>query len=318
MWLSCGLVGAMVFGVGTAGLRAAPRAAHVFIVSVDGGKPAVIAQSSMPVLQRLVGEGSSTWGASTVFPSLTLPSHASMLTGVVPSKHKMLWNSWEPSAGVVEVPTVFSEAKQAGYSTAMFAGKEKFLHLVRMGSVDHFSYNREQSHEMVKPIVGTDQLERSTSVSARIVAADAAGYIRAKKPNLCFIHLTDADDAGHDHGWGSPQQKQALEEVDAALGLVIKAIEESGMARDSVIIVTADHGGHGRDHGLNIPEDMRIPWIAWGAGVRRGVAITEPVSTCDTAATALWLLGVAPPDSFDGRPVLAAFEVKSPMQVRTP
>jgi predicted AlkP superfamily pyrophosphatase or phosphodiesterase len=88
-------------------LLVSPRAKHVFIVSIDGGKPAVIAQSAMPVLKRLAEEGACTWAASTIYPSLTLPSHTSMLTGVGPDKHHVLWNSWKPRKGVVGVPTIF-------------------------------------------------------------------------------------------------------------------------------------------------------------------------------------------------------------------
>jgi len=66
---------------------AGPRAEHVFIISIDGGKPAVIAKSRMPVLQKLVAEGAHTWAASTIFPSKTLPSHTSMLTGRYPHEH---------------------------------------------------------------------------------------------------------------------------------------------------------------------------------------------------------------------------------------
>ena len=61
-------------------LSAAPRTEHVFIISIDGGKPAVIAQSAMPVLNRLVREGACSWTATTIYPSITLPSHTSMLT----------------------------------------------------------------------------------------------------------------------------------------------------------------------------------------------------------------------------------------------
>src|SRR5262249_1542295 len=158
-----------------------------------------------------------------------------------------------------------------------------------------------------KPIAGTDEVERSISVSARIVAEDASRYIRANKPNLCFIHLTDPDDAGHEHGWGSPEQKRAFAEVDAALGVILKAIEDADIVKESVLIITADHGGHGRKHGLNIPDDMTIPWIVWGKGVKRGITINGPVTTCDTTPTTLWLLGVRLPDGLDGKVLFNAF-----------
>jgi predicted AlkP superfamily pyrophosphatase or phosphodiesterase len=287
-----------------------PHAEHVFIISIDGGKPAVIAQSEMPILKRLAAEGACTWTARTIFPSVTLPSHTSMLTGVGPAKHHVLWNTWQPRKGTVGVPTIFAEAKKAGHSTAMFVGKEKFRHLLQPGTVDAFAFDREQSSEVTKSVTGSAKPETSSTVAARIVAKRAARYIVEKKPNLCFIHFTDPDDAGHKYGWGSPEQRQAFGDVDAALGEVLQAIEAAHISDRSVLIVTADHGGHGKTHGLNTPEDMTIPWIAWGQGVKRNFAITAPVNTYDTAATALWLLALPRPASYDGRPVASAFAWK--------
>ena len=93
---------------------AAPRAEHVFIISLDGGKPAAIEQSQMPVLKRLVAEGAHTWTATTIYPSITLPAHTSMLTGVGPDKHHILWNGWVPSRGVVTCPDRLFRSQAGG------------------------------------------------------------------------------------------------------------------------------------------------------------------------------------------------------------
>ena len=268
-------------------VSAEKRAEHVFIVSLDGGKPAVIQQSKMPVLEQLVAEGAHTWVATTTFPSITLPSHTSMLTGVGPAKHKILWNDWVPGAGVVSVPTVFSEAKKAGLTTAMFVAKEKFRHLVQPGTVDKLEFNLGTSAE---------------------AAPAAAAYIVEKHPHVCFIHFNDADAAGHKFGWGSSEQTKAFADIDTALAVILKAIRETGLAGASVVIITADHGGHDTSHGTNSPDDMQIPWIVWGKGVKKHFTITAPVTTCDTAATALWLLDVPRPADLDGHPVTSAFE----------
>ena len=176
----------------------------------------------------------------------------------------------------------------------MFVGKEKFRHLLQPGTVDEFEF-------------GTAEQKKSSAVVSRIVAKGAARFIRENKPNLCFIHFTDPDNTGHKYGWGSPQQIKAFSEVDAALAEIVKAIEAAGISQESVVIITADHGGHGKTHGGKTPADMQIPWVAWGKNVKRGLTITEPVMTCDTAATALWLLGVPVPKAFDGKPVICAF-----------
>jgi predicted AlkP superfamily pyrophosphatase or phosphodiesterase len=286
---------------------AAPRVNHIFIVSIDGGKPSVIARSDMPVLKKLAAEGAFTWKATTIYPPVTLPSHTSMLTGLGPETHHVLWNEYEPEKGVVQVPTVFSIAKQAGFSTAMFVGKEKFRHLVVPGSVDEFSFNQAAAGERQKKMANEFGIMDEWTVLAKTVSSDASNYIVQKKPNLCFIHFTDTDDAGHQYGWGSYEQRKAFADVDAALGVVLDAIRQAGIADDTVIIVTADHGGHLDTHGWNTPADMTIPWVIWGKGAKKNFKIPGRVHIYDTAATALWLFGLSCPDCL-GKPVTSAFE----------
>ena len=263
------------------------RANHVFIVSFDGGKPSVMRESSMPTLFSMVEEGALTWTAQTVKPSITLVSHTSMLTGVQPEKHKISWNDWFPERGLVKVPTVFSVARKKGLKTALFAGKEKFKHLEVPQSLDKFAV---------------------PGYYSKTVAAEAAAYIVQEKPNLCFIHFADSDGAGHEFGWGSKEQKQSFADEDAALRVLRAAVRKAGLESRSTFILSADHGGHDKTHGTDSPEDMTIPWIAWGASVKPKFWIQDKVNTCDTAATALWLLGIPVPSNWDGKPVVNAFK----------
>jgi arylsulfatase A-like enzyme len=73
------------------------------------------------------------------------------------------------------------------------------------------------------------------------------------------------------------------------------------------IIVQSDHGGHDRGHGTEMPEDMTIPWLAAGPGIRSGHPITAQVSLLDTAPTVARLLGVTPPREWEGRVVEEIF-----------
>jgi predicted AlkP superfamily pyrophosphatase or phosphodiesterase len=264
----------------------AASASHVFIVSFDGGKPSVIRDSAMPVFKHMQRQGARTSKAFTVVPSITLVAHTSMLTGVQPNKHLIDWNEWQSAKGLVQVPTIFALAKAKGLTTGLIAGKEKFKHLNSPNSLDFFS---------------------AGDASALVVANTTAKFILAKKPNLTFIHFADSDNAGHRFGWGSDEQKRAFADQDAALNILRGAIVKAGIEKDSLIIVTADHGGHGYSHGSTSLEDMHIPWVAWGKGVKPGV-LKSRVDIFDTAATALWLLGVPIPAEFDGKPVKAAFQ----------
>jgi predicted AlkP superfamily pyrophosphatase or phosphodiesterase len=285
-----------------------PRTEHVFIVSIDGGKPAVMRQSQMPVLNQLIREGACDWNAQTIVPPITLPAHTSMLTGVPMAQHGLTWNDWKPTNGLVQVPTIFSAVKKTGLSTALFAGKEKFRHLLLPGTVDKFYYDASNAVIILKSDNGGEVYRKEGCIAALVVASNAANYIVRHKPNLCFIHFADPDSVGHKFGWDSPEQIKAYGEADQALGVVIAAIKQADIAKRSVVIVTADHGGHDKGHGKNIPEDMTIPWIAWGGGVKKHFTITNAVNTCDTAATALWLLDAQPLVKMTGQPVTSAFE----------
>ncbi len=285
---------------------AAPRAEHVFIVSIDGGKPAVIAESEAPTLKQIAAEGAVTWQASTIFPSITLPSHTSMLTGVGPAKHLINWNNYMPIKGFVKVPTVFSllHGADANAVSGMFVGKVKFRHLWLKDSVSVFDFGGPQDST---PVPGTQEIEKDKK-TAQQVAQQAVPWIKEKKPRLTFIHFADVDTAGHKFGWHSPEQKEALKNADQALQQVWQGIKDAGIADTSVLLISADHGGHDKTHGLDIPDDMLIPWVAWGKGVKKNFTITEKVTTYDTAATALWLLDLPIPAEFDGKPVTSAFE----------
>jgi predicted AlkP superfamily pyrophosphatase or phosphodiesterase len=287
--------------------NAASRTEHVFIISIDGGASWAIQNAKMPVLKQVAREGACTWNAETLIPQ-TLPGHTSMLTGVGTDQHKIVWNSWIPSNGVVTFPTVFTAAKAAGLSTAMFAAKEKFQHLVQPGTVDYFDYSRAAAVVVLKSDSGGPDVRKEGVVSSRAVATNAAAYIVSHKPNLCFIHLADPDTVGHAFGWESSEERKAFAETDAAVEVILKAVRRAGIAKRSVILISADHGGHGKGHSKGTPQDMIIPWIASGQGVKKHFSIPESVHNSDVAATALWLLGVQPLRPLEGVPVVSAFK----------
>ena len=95
--------------------------------------------------------------------------------------------------------------------------------------------------------------------------------------------------------------------ADRAVGRLVAAADEEYGRDGYTLIVTSDHGGQGRGHGSDHALDTTIPWIARGAGVQAGGVLPTGVRTMDTAATALWLLGVPVPASWSGKAVEAAF-----------
>lgn len=273
--------------------------AHIILVSFDGARPDAVQLAAMPTLQNMAREGAATWTARSIVPPLTLPAHTSMLTGLGSEEHGVFWNEWIPAFGVLRFPTVFSLATSNGLLTAAFSGKDKLAYLFPTGSVSHISYPKPDQADYYR----TNHLQ-----GARQVAALAAAHFMAKRPHLMFVHFLDADLAGHFNGWLSPEYLAALGECDSALALLRGGIESIGVTR-TLFLLTADHGGSGLSHGVDRPEDMTIPWIVWGADVRRGHVLTNAITLPDTAATIAWRLGLRLPTNTIGQPVRAAFDL---------
>ena len=84
-----------------------------------------------------------------------------------------------------------------------------------------------------------------------------------------FVHFPSTDNVGHAIGWGTPQQLAAVETADKQLARVLAALDEAGVLGSTLIILTADHGGAGKEHGPDDPRARHIPWIAVGRGSKR-------------------------------------------------
>jgi hypothetical protein len=266
-----------------------PTSDRIVIISVDGLRPDGLLRAEIPRISELINGGASSFSAKTILPSGTLPAHASMVSGRCVSKHGILWNALIPSNGYLEGPTVFSIAKDAGLRTIMIVGKEKLVTLARPGTVDTFRY-----------VAGSDEQIVQTALEE-----SAAGF------GVLFVHLILPDFFGHSAGWMSPAYLGGIGRDDAAVGALVDGLRARGLLDNAFIILTADHGGHDQTHGTYQKEDMTIPWIIYGSGVLAGVPIDVPVSIMDTAATAVWGLGLTVPADWDGRPVVEAFGLKA-------
>jgi arylsulfatase A-like enzyme len=266
---------------------------HVIVVSIDGLRPDAITTFDAPTLQRLMREGSYTLSASTIDPSKTLPSHTSMLTGQPPEVHRVLWNNVATAdADSVDIPNIFGVARSHGYTTAAFFSKAKFHPLQVEGTLDYSQapggwFGRWSSEQTL---------------------ADVAAYLKSSQPNLLFVHLTDPDAAGHRSGWMTDVYGRAVVEADRAVGRLIALADDAYGRGNFSLIVTADHGGHGTNHGSDDPQDVTIPWIAWGQGVKQGTLTPWTIRTMDTAATVLWLLSIDEPSDWAGRPIVDAYQ----------
>ncbi|MCZ2127733.1 MAG: alkaline phosphatase family protein [Anaerolineales bacterium] len=262
----------------------APHARRVVILSIDGFRPDAIALAPMPFLTSLLTQSAYSLSAQTVYPSVTLISHVSMLSGQCPIKHKVDWNDYVPKNGYAQVTDLFDLVHAAGGQTVMYVGKEKLRQISEPQSVDVFQFIN----------------DRDLVIVADLIENFPADF------RLLFVHFPTADWMGHVYGWLSWQQLSVLRRADQALEQLVAELNQRGLLSETLFIISADHGGHDQLHGSSLPEDKTIPWIAFGADVRPA-QLTSPVSTVDTAATAAFALGLDLPAEWDGVPIYEAF-----------
>jgi predicted AlkP superfamily pyrophosphatase or phosphodiesterase len=257
---------------------------RVLILSIDGLRPDAISLAPMQNLQKLMQTSAYTLTAQTVYPSVTLISHASMLTGLCPSKHGVDWNDYIADNGIAGGTDLFDLAHAAGLETWMFVGKEKLKQITASTSLTGFVKGSDRDSEL------TDQLIEEFPADFGVL----------------FVHFATVDGMGHEYGWLSPEQLSVAFRADESLGRILAELEARNLRNETLVIITADHGGHDTTHGSSMPEDMTIPWFATGPGIRPG-PLTTTVHTMDTAATAAFALGLDIPSEWDGVPVYEAF-----------
>jgi predicted AlkP superfamily pyrophosphatase or phosphodiesterase len=261
-----------------------PSISRVLILSIDGFRPEAITMAPMPNLQELITRSAYSLNAQTIYPSSTLPAHSSMLSGMCPAKHGVTWNDYLPSKGYALGTDIFDLAHAAGLHTLMVVGKEKLRQISEPASIDYFEFIN----------------DRDTVIAQTVITLIPQGF------GLFFVHFPTPDFMGHEYGWLSPEQLSVLYRSDEALGTILATLDQAGMRQDTLLIISADHGGHNTSHGSSQIEDMTIPWIISGPGVKPG-PLTTAINTTDTAATAAWSLGLPLPEEWDGQPVLEAF-----------
>jgi predicted AlkP superfamily pyrophosphatase or phosphodiesterase len=256
----------------------------VLLISVDGMRPDALknVQAAQPILKK----GAVSLQATSVMPSVTLPCHITMFHSVDPDRHGTTTNTYMPQ--VRPVKGLCEVLKDAKKTCAMFYNWEQLRDMTRPGSLA-YSYMVKGRHE------DTPASAISTYRQANNMVTDAAiECLTTKAPDFAFLYLAFSDDAGHKWGWLSEQYYDALENSFQNIGRILAAVEG-----EYTVLITADHGGHDRTHGTDLPEDMRIPMMAIGEGFIPGGILPDP-NLKDLAPTICSLLGVAPDEEWEG------------------
>ncbi|MBI1852702.1 MAG: sulfatase [Planctomycetes bacterium] len=264
------------------------------------------ASAATPILDRLAREGARFERAYAVAP-LTLPSHASMLTGLYPNRHGLRDNGAAPLRR--EVPTFAAILHDRGYDTAAFVGGAPLDH--RFGLDRGFDLYDDAFGARAGSYSYPERSADRTTAAAldwlapRLAAKDAASF-------ALWVHYFDAHapyappPPFADRFRDSPYEGE-IAFVDAQLGRLIDAIEKAGRLDRTAIVVVADHGEglgeHGeRTHGcLLYDSTLRVPLIVRAPGRVAAASVrADRISGVDLLPTALALLDVPAPRDIDG------------------
>lgn len=252
----------------------------VILISIDGMRPDGFLSCGNPWIHTLMEKSYHTLDGQTVFPPVTIPCHMSLFHSVPAERHGMTTNIYMPM--VRPLNGLFEQIRAAGGYSAMYYGWEPLRDVARPGSLRWAEYVNAYTADSSDTVLTERALER----------------IRSDRPDFVFLYMVETDEkGGHDSCW---MGQTYLKIVSTAIENTRRVVEE--FADEYTIIVTADHGGHDRGHGLDIPEDMTIPMFYIGKQFAPGRF--SGGSILDIAPTIAHIMGVEVPREWEGKSIL--------------
>jgi predicted AlkP superfamily pyrophosphatase or phosphodiesterase len=246
-----------------------PKDRHVILISLDGFPSWLWHDPSLPApnLRKLAAEGATADAMTVSNPSITWINHTTLITGVNPRRHGVLFNGllvrhgnnlppkieqWVDKTELVQVPTLYDLGHDAGLTSA----EVDWVAITRAKTVD-WSFpelpNPEGPVEKELAAAGILTPEQCAwyggSGQGKNIAwrdttwTNAAIYLFKKhQPNLLLMHLLNTDAIHHMNGPGSFASFTALAYADRLVGDVVQAVKDSGLQDSTTLFVATDHG----------------------------------------------------------------------------
>jgi predicted AlkP superfamily pyrophosphatase or phosphodiesterase len=259
--------------------------APVVLISIDGMKPDYVLEADkhglkIPNLRRLVREGAYASGVRGVLPTVTYPSHTTMVTGVSPAKHGIVANTpfdpfsknlggWYWYAEDLQVPTLWDVASKAGMVTSSVNWPVTVGANITYNLVQYWRASTPDDQKLIRALSTRGLLNEveqalgpfpegsdETMEGDRRRAPINVYLIEKKKPRFHTCYFTGLDTEQHAHGPYSAQVFATLEKIDELVGQVRAAAERSGGGK-AVVCVVSDHGFYRTDKELNLNAAFR-------------------------------------------------------------
>eukprot|EP00906_Rhabdomonas_costata_P012572 RCo018105 len=259
----------------------------------------------------------STLTARTVYPPISAPAWASILTGMTPDQTGIVDNDWpnlNPSVftkaghvlrrlGSSRIPPLEDLSPPAAQHPCNFAGTHPTtcLHLAVANSPPEAWCAMFSCWPWVPRLMPSDVLHPQKFQAYTVLHLDPLVVKRfvsmtetvGTYPRVTFLHLNDIDTAGHNYHWGTPQYYKAMTQADTRLRAIGQALNARVMAHPEeriLLIIVSDHGGSGENHWRMLPSHMEVPialveYAAPHKERRRGFDVRPLTTVLDIAPT---------------------------------
>jgi predicted AlkP superfamily pyrophosphatase or phosphodiesterase len=238
----------------------------VVVVSIDGLMPTTYTTpgpAKVPTLRRLAADGAWASGVIGVLPSVTYPSHTSMITGVMPAQHGIVDNrifdpedrsrgGWHWYAEEIRVPTLPGAVRARGLrvgavSWPVTIGMDlDYLVPEYMPSPHPISLLLLRALSKPGDLLNAAEFDLDRRLSWPFTDRDrldlAIHILRRHRPHLLLLHMFESDSAQHDYGPETPEAYDALERLDGYIALLLRAADESGLGGRLNVAIVSDHG----------------------------------------------------------------------------
>ena len=290
----------------------------VILISIDGLKPEYVLAADahglkIPNLRSFVKDGTYSTGVHGVVPTVTYPSHTTILTGVSPAKHGIYANTtfdplrknnggWYWYAEDIKVPTLWDVAREAGLTTANVHWPVSVAARIDWNLPQYWRAGTADDRKLLRVFATPgllDALEKELGPYADGIdesiegdenrAKFAARLLELKHPDFATIYLTALDHEEHASGPFSPKANATLERIDATLGRILDAVRRTYNGR-AVVCVVSDHGFVSTSKALHLAvafraaglidfdaKDQIKSWKAsiWGAGGSEAIVLHD-------------------------------------------
>lgn len=277
-----------------------PRAKHVILIGLDAMSARGVQRAHTPNFNYMIENGAVSIKARCMRSTSSSQNWMSMVSGANLEMHGVTDNDWEPDNKIIEpsvknkkglFPTIFDDIK------------------AQRPDAKVYMFYEWTGQDRMYDISVADKAVTGLDYDQTINQAIDAFF--QDKPEFLFVSINQTDHVGHESGHESREYLDCITHFDNIIGRLVKRLQETNMLDETVLIITADHGGLGFSHGGDSEAEREIPIIMYGGSVTKGKVLEHTNLICDIAATVGGLLGVELPQECVGKFISEAFEPKT-------